>query len=141
MKKNIISIANLIDRKSSYRTWYTRQARIKKEGSPYYTYEMGAIAATASLSIELDAQFPASKKYSPLDYCEIANNDVVDIYVYFNNEDRLPVYAGTIREVSNKPIRTVRVDNRDAAVTSTSTAIVLTFRRDPVTIDDWARKQ
>ena len=141
MLGNLIPRANIIPRKSWQRTWFTRQERIKKEGSEWFTWAVPATAATVIVNINIGQQFTRSRKYEPLDTIEIQNNDVVDITVILNNDEFLPIAAGVIRTIGNHPIRQVGIRNDDAAVATTINKVIISLRRDPQTIDQWARER
>lgn len=117
-----------------------RTERIRKEGSPYYSYIPGAIAFGADDYIYLDTQFPQARKYSPLDWVEIANNDAVDVTITMNGGETLPVPAGVLRTIDGKALRTFNIHNDDGAVNSTPGKIVVTFQREPITTDKLARR-
>tara|TARA_Y100000310_G_scaffold195710_1_gene195740 strand:- start:240 stop:665 length:426 start_codon:yes stop_codon:yes gene_type:complete len=141
MLKNLIQNANIIPKSDWQKTWYTRQERIKKEGSEYFTWPVPATAAAARSSINVSQQFPRSRKYAPLDWLEIVNNDVVNLTLTINGSETLPVPAGTIRVVDNKALHELGVTNNDAATTSVLNDIIVSLRRQPTTIDKWARGQ
>jgi len=141
MYGNLISKARIFQRKESNRTWYTRQDKIKRDGSEYFTWQVPSTAAAATSQIEIKNQFPRAGKYMPLDYMEIANNDTVNLTLTINGAETLPVPAGTIRKVENKALWQIAVTNNDAAAASTLNLITVSLRRLPVTIDDWARGQ
>lgn len=135
---NLFKFANI---QRSQRTYLVRQERIKREGSQYYTYNVGVIAAAASAILVPRDYFPASKKYEPLDWVEIVNNDVVDILVCVNGEDTIIVLAGTIRYIEGQPLHQIRITNNDAATATTANKTRLSLQRQPLTIDKWARMQ
>lgn len=118
-----------------------RQERIKREGSPYYGYNVGVVAAAASVVLVPREYFPASRKYEPLDWAEIVNNDVVDILMCVNGEDTIIVLAGTIRYIEGQPLHQIRITNNDAATSTTANKIRVTVKREALTIDKWARRQ
>lgn len=131
-----------IDLKRDYRSVYlTRLDRIRKEGSPFYTWQMPVTAATLTSQIDVNTQFPLSRKYAPLDFLEIVNNDVVNLTLLINGAggDALSVPAGTIRKVIKKAISWVGVRNDDAATATTLNLITVSLRREPLTVDDVAR--
>ena len=136
---------NLFDRATvgSLRSWqniqFTRLERIKKEGSEPFTWQVPATGPTASAFIEIANQFPRARKYQPLDFLELANNDVVDLTLRINGDIQYPVPAGTIRQVLNQALWTLQVTNLHAATTSTLNKITVTVKREALTIDDWAR--
>lgn len=120
-------------------SYLIRQERIKREGSPYYTWTVPATAAAATAVIYVPDEFPASKKYEPLDWLEIVNNETVnDLSIRIGNDTFL-VPAGSIRTITNKPCRDVAVTNNGAVVTTLGKVIV-TVRKQPLTIDRWAQR-
>jgi len=133
---------NLFDRASFSRfksIAFTRAERIKREGSAYYTYQLQILAATASISIYPDTQFPLSRKYSPLDWLEITNNDAVDVTIRVNNRDSFVCPSKTIRKVVNTPLRHITITNNDAAVATIANLVTLNLRKRPITVNDLAR--
>jgi len=123
------------------RTYLVRQERIKREGSPYYSYPVGVIAAADSIVLSPSQYFPESKKYSPLDFIEVINNDVVDLMITINGNDKFVCLAGTIRTIKGQPLHQIRIKNSDAATATTTSKTILTLQRQPLTIDKWARMQ
>ena len=118
-----------------------RIARIRREGSPVYVWTPGAIAAAANVSIYPDNEFPASRKYAPLDSMEIVNNEAAnDITVTINGGDQRYCPAGTIRTVhgSGVALRHLTITNNGGAIT-TAGSIVISLQKAPMTIDKWAQ--
>ena len=90
---NIFDIANNITKPRN--TYQVRQERIKREGSPYYTWTPGAIAAGVTSGIYLQTQFPDARKYEPLDWLEIVNNEAANnLSLVLNDADTFAVPAG-----------------------------------------------
>jgi len=121
----------------------SRQERIKREGSPYYNWTPGAINAGASSAIHVQTQFPESRKYEPLDWLEIVNMEGVNtLTVQLNGNDQYVIPASSIRTISGKGIALwhIKVTN-NGAVATTAGKVVLSMRKEPVTIDDWARQR
>lgn len=118
----------------------SRAERIKREGSPPYVWTPGAIAATASSAIHVPTQFPASRKYEPLDFLEVVNNDAVDLTLTVNGDDQFNIPAASIRKVRGAMWH-ISLTNLDAAINSTAGKIILTFRREPMTADKWTRER
>ena len=60
-----------------------RQERVLKSGSEYFTIALPAITAGNFKIYDIDTatELEAAKKYKPLDFIEITNNDTVDIEV------------------------------------------------------------
>lgn len=119
-----------------------RQERIKREGSPYYTWTPGAITAGGgTLAIYIPDQFPASRKYQPLDWIEIVNNEASnDLRVVINGNTTFPVPAKTIRTIDNESLRHIQLIN-DGGSNTTPGLIYATLQKQPLTIDKWARRQ
>jgi hypothetical protein len=122
-------------------TFVSRQDRIKREGSEYFIWLVPATAAAAISQINVGQDYPRAKKWEPLDFIEVCNNDVVNISLIINNDIVLPVPNGTIRTVKNQAMWQIGIRNDDAAVASTLNSIVVNLRRLPITVDDWARRQ
>lgn len=120
----------------------TRIERIKREGSQYFVWETPITAPAAISSIHVPTQFPASRKFSPLDWIEIVNNEaVIDILVTINGGTGFLLPAKTIRVIDNEPLWSVAVTNRHAADDTVLGHIRLTLQKAPLTIDKWARGQ
>lgn len=110
------------------------------EGSPPYEWEPGALAASASITITPDTQFPNSRTYGPLDTILIINNDVVDIDCIINGKENYYCPAGVITPISGDlGIRQVTITNLDSGTAATAGAIVCRLRKAPKNIDDVAR--
>lgn len=120
-----------------------RISRIKREGSPVYVWQPGVLATTATAVIEVNNQFPASRKYAPLDSLEIVNNEAAnDITVTINGGDARYCPAGTIRQIHGRGVALhhIAVTN-DGGVNTTAGNIVLSLQKEPFTIDKWAADQ
>ena len=138
----IADIVNIHTPRHNWRdTFIVRQERIKREGSQYYTWVYPATAPAVTNSIEIGAQFPRAKKYEPLDFVEVSNSDVCNLTLIINGSYQLPVPAGVMRTVRNKGLWQIGITNDDAAVTTTVNLVIVSLRREPLTIDDWASKQ
>jgi len=119
-----------------------RMRRIRREGSPLYRWIPGIIAATASAAIYLNTQFPDSKKYAPLDWLEIINNDLVDLDLTINGMEIRTIPAGVIRKVDDDiGLQHIAITNRDAALASVAGKIILSFQRKAMTADGAAREK
>lgn len=120
-----------------------RISRIKREGSPVYVWQVPVTATTATAVIEVNNQFPASRKYAPLDSLEIVNNEAAnDITVTINGGDARYCPAGTIRHIHGRGVALhhIAVTN-DGGVNTTLGSIVLSLQKEPFTIDKWAADQ
>lgn len=135
---NLFELANIHNRRHSY---LVRQERIKREGSPYYTWTVPVTATTATSSIHVPTQFPVSRKYEPLDWIEIVNNEPTNnLTLTINQSDSFSVPAGTIRTIERKALWSIGVTN-DGGANTTLGLIVVTIRRQPMTMDKWAGRQ
>src|SRR4030042_5352716 len=52
-----------------------RAERIKREGSEPFVWTVPATATTAYAYIKVSTQFPLARKYEPLNFIEIVNNE------------------------------------------------------------------
>lgn len=120
----------------------SRLERIKREGSPPYVYEAGVIAATASESFNVGQQFLEARKYQPLDWIEIINNEAaIDVLITINGGDAYLVPAKTIRTIDNIALWHITITNQHAANATTAGKIRLTLQKEPLTTDKWIRGQ
>jgi len=138
---NIQELANLIKTGRNPRQGLTidRLERIKRVGSPTYTWIMPVTATTATAVIYVPTQFPASRKYEPLDYLEIVNNSVANnLTLVINGSDTRSVPSGTIRTIHGSGVALwhIAVTN-NGAVNTTLGLIVLTLQKEPLTMDKW----
>lgn len=132
---NLLDIATLSFRKNRL---VTTQEKIKREGSPYYSWIVPVIAPAAVAYIEVATQFPLSRKYQPLDWLEIVNNDAVNLLLAVNTAEILPVPAGVIRKVADMGIISVTVTNM-GIINSVLNSIVVTLQKRPLTVDKWQK--
>lgn len=121
--------------------WFVRQERIKREGSPYYTWTVPVTVAGARSAINIEQQFPQAKKYEPLDWLEIINNDTVVVTLILDSADTLRIINGTIRISTEKAFRHLAIRNEDAVTSTTLDKIIVTLRREPLTSDKWVRSR
>lgn len=118
----------------------SRMERIKREGSQPYVYPAGVIAAGADEAIHVPTQFPDSRKYEPLDWIEIVNNETsIDIIVTINGGDAYIVPAKSIRKVSNTALWHINIHNNHGANATTAGRVRLTLQKEPLTMDKWIR--
>jgi len=115
--------------------------RVNKYGSPLYSFWLPATAAGISVDYSLETQFPASKKYEPLDWIKVVNNDAVDIRLQLNGNNDVDelIPAGTTVILSDTPIWQYRITNQDAAVATILYAIRISLQRQPLDADKVAR--
>lgn len=134
------------------RTWQevynSRQAKLKREGSPYFNWIVPAIAALGVAYIDIYTQFPLARRFEPLDEIEVSNNGANVLVLVLNgggagvlgNGDSFPVPNGVIRKISSKPIWRIAITNADAVNATILGTILVTIRKMPKTIDQWARE-
>ena len=123
--------------------YISRLERIKREGSPNYPYQLPVTAAAAVVHIHIPTLFPASRKYEPLDYMEIVNNEVANpLNVVVNGADGFYSPAGTIRTVHGRGIALWTLDIANLGGGATTLGLVrFTFKKEAMTIDRWAAEQ
>lgn len=121
----------------------SRIDRIKREGSPRYVWQVPVTATTATASIEIGAQFPASRKYQPLDSLELVNNETAnDLTLTINGGDTYYCPAGTIRTVRGRGVGLWHIAiTNDGAVNTTLGSIMVSLQKEAMTIDRWAGNQ
>lgn len=119
-----------------------RQKTADLDGSPDYTWAVPVTAAggTNMSIIEVASEFPASRKYEPLDYVEISNDDTVNVTLILNGTSFNACPSGSMRIKPFKGIRQVAVRNDDALVDTTLNQIYVTLRRLPLSADEAARR-
>ena len=121
----------------------SRIDRIKREGSPRYVWQVPVTAAAASAAIEIGRQFPASRKYEPLDSLELVNNETAnDLTLTINGGDAYYCPAGTIRTVRGRGVGLwhISITNKGAGNTTLG-LIMLSLQKEAMTIDKWAANQ
>ena len=112
-----------------------------KEESPLYTWNVGAIAAAGSVSIDPSRTFPASRKYAPLNSIVVINNDVVDIQLTINGKEVLYIPAGAIQPVAGDlGITHLTITNLDAGTAVTAGKVYANLQRSAADINDLARE-
>jgi len=116
-----------------------RALQIRKEGSPYYRWSPGAIVAATDIYIFLDTQFPASRKYAPLDWYEIVNNSTENLTITLNGTQQHAVPAGTSRKDDLTAITSFNIHN-DSITDTTDGEVIVTFARQPITEDKKLRE-
>ena len=137
---NLFELANIAPRRG---ITIDRLERLKREGSPVYTWTPGAINAGESLTIEVGREFPAARKYAPLDSLEIASSESANaLTLTINGGDSRPVPAGTIRSIAGSGVAlwTITLTNNGVAAT-TAGKIIVSLQKEPLTIDKWAQNQ
>ena len=137
---NIFEIANIQRRKGVI---VSRLERIKREGSPWYLYQLPVTAAGVTVILNMEAQFPASRKYAPLDFMEIVNNEVANpLNVVLNGGDSFYCPAGTIRPVHGRGIALWQLGITNLGAGATTLGLVrFNFKKEAMTIDRWAQEQ
>jgi len=114
----------------------SRIERIKREGSPAYVWNVDPIGAGAAATIGIREQFPASRKYEPLDWIEIVNNEATNnLQVNINGAAvTFLIPARTIRTIERQPIWNLTITNLGGVITVLGN-IICTMQRAPLTTD------
>tara|TARA_Y100000310_G_scaffold343565_1_gene451832 strand:- start:1465 stop:1881 length:417 start_codon:yes stop_codon:yes gene_type:complete len=122
---------------------HSRVERIKREGSPNYLYILPATLINVTVTIHVPTQFPLSRKYAPLDWMEIVNNEGANpILVTINNQDSWYCGIGTIRTISGEGVAIWQLAIQNiGTVTTTLGRVRLTLKKQSLTIDKWAANQ
>jgi hypothetical protein len=120
---------------------FVRQQRVLQNGSEYFTIKLPSIAMGdfAIYDIDTSAELSAAKKYKPLDFIQITNNDVADIEVSLNFQDTFLVPKGVIKTISERPFYAIKIKNVGSSDT-TADKVVLTLQRMPITTDQYIRQ-
>ena len=131
---NTLSLAKLFQRKGVI---ISRLERIKREGSPNFDYILPVTATTVTVTNHIPTQFPLSRKYEPLDFLEVTNNEAVnDITITINNQDAYYCPAGTIRLIHGRGIAVWQVAITNNGVGKTTLGLIrLTHKKEASTID------
>ncbi|OGN99180.1 MAG: hypothetical protein A2Y89_03110 [Chloroflexi bacterium RBG_13_51_18] len=136
------NLLDLVNIRRSQNLSLVRLEKIKQQGSPYYSYSMPVTAAGASANFDVEHQFPAARKYFPLDWIEVQNADTtIGLTLVINGESSFPVPPNSIRSIDNQAIWHVRLTNNHAANPTVLGNVIATVQRQAETIDSWARKQ
>jgi len=117
-----------------------REQRILQYGSEYFPIKLPAIDAGDFVIYDIDnsAELEAARKYKPLDFVEVTNNDTVDIELTLDFKDTFLVPKGVIKTISERSFFCLKVKNIGTAAT-TANKIVLTLQRMPITTDKYIR--
>jgi len=117
-----------------------REKRVLKYGSPYYNYSCATIAASAYLAIMVTDFSLEAQKYLPMDNLEITNISPVNIDICLDDGDTFIVPHGTIKTITDKPFRRLRVHNRDAVSATGADLVLLQIQKLPITTDTYIRR-
>jgi len=121
----------------------SRQERIKREGSPDYDYNLPATAAGVAVLLYVPAQFPLSRKYEPLDFMQVTNNEANNaITIVINGRDSHYCPAGTITTVHGGGVALwqLQITNNGGLVTTLG-LVRIKMKKEAMTIDKWSQKQ
>ena len=118
-----------------------RQQRVLREGSQYFSISLGVITAGDFVIYDIDnsTELKEARKYKPLDFLEVINNDAVDIQVTLDFQDTFLIPKGTIKTISERSFYILKIKNIGTG-DSTAAKIVLTLQRMPITTDQYIRK-
>lgn len=138
---NLFDIANISRRKGVI---ISRSERIKREGSPWYPYQLPVTAPGAAVTLHIPDLFPDSRKYQPLDFVEIVNNGAATpITVVINGPagDTHYIPAGVIRTIRGGGVALWQVEITNNGVGATVLGLIrFNFKKEAMTIDRWAQE-
>ena len=114
----------------------SRIERIKREGSPAYIWNVPVTAPAAVAAIGIRETYPQSRKYEPLDWIEIVNNEATNNLAIAINGNAVTflIPARTIRVIERQPLWNISITNNGAGATTLGN-IVITMQRQPLTTD------
>ena len=118
-----------------------RQQRVLQNGSEYFTIKLGVVTAGDFVIYDIDTstELAAARKYKPLDFIEITNNDAVDVELSLDFQDTFLVPKGVIKTISDRSFHSIKVKNISGTDT-TADKIRLMLQRMPITTDQYIRK-
>lgn len=111
---------------------------VLRDGSPMFMHTFGAIAAAANEYVEMQAAFPASRGYEPLNNLVVTNTSGENVEIQINGQDYALIPAGVIWSVDNQAIWNFRLTN----ISATNVAggeIRANISRPPLGADELAR--
>lgn len=122
-----------------------RFRRVKREGSPPYVWNVPATNAGLTATIHVPTQFPASRKYEPLDYIEIVNNETacpLTLTINGNTTEQRLIPSSSIKTIHGNGVAlwSIALTNNGAGATTLG-SIYCTLQREPQTIDRWASQR
>jgi len=115
-----------------------RMASVYRDGSPMFMHTFGSIAAAAEEYVEMQAAFPASRGYEPLNSLLITNVSGENLALQINGQDYAMVPAGVIWSVTDQAIWNFRVTNISAGTVAAG-EIRANISRPPLGADELAR--
>lgn len=115
-----------------------RMRSVWRDGSPMFMHTFGSIAAAAAEYVEMQAAFPASRAYEPLNSLLITNVSGENLSLEINGQDYAMVPAGVIWSVDNQAIWNFRLTNI-SATTVAAGEIRANISRPPLGTDELAR--
>ena len=113
---------------------------IRRYGSPVYTVEPGIIAIGGSYAINVDSQWPASRRYKPLTTLEIVNNSLADYRVVVNSVTTLFIPHTSQKAWDNLPLAEIILTNTNATA-SAAGEIGISCNRPAIDADEIAREK
>lgn len=113
------------------------------EGSPVFTLSVGVLSASGGQeNHEIRATFPAARKWEPLDSVLLTNRATEEIEVHINGHLYMVLPPNSTSKITKEPIWNIKFVNNDGAATATSSGeIRAVFQREPLSVDEIARRQ
>tara|TARA_Y100000310_G_C20163360_1_gene570236 strand:+ start:115 stop:495 length:381 start_codon:yes stop_codon:yes gene_type:complete len=117
-----------------------RQRTVDRDGSPNFRHTFGAIAAGGGAEVvEMQTDFPRSRRYEPLTSLLITNNSAADLDLEINGLDFVFIPAGVIMPINDQAIWSFRLTNNDA-VEAAAGAVRANVSTPPLGADKAARR-
>lgn len=111
---------------------------VLRDGSPMFLHTFGAIAAAADEYVEMQAAFPASRGYEPLNNLVVTNTSGENVEIEINGQNYALIPAGVIWSVDNQAIWNFRLTNI-SATNVVAGEIRANISRPPLGADELAR--
>jgi len=115
-----------------------RMTSVLRDGSPMFLHTFGAIAAAADEYVEMQAAFPASRGYEPLNNLVVTNTSGENVEIEINGQNYALIPAGVIWSVDNQAIWNFRLTNI-SATNVVAGEIRANISRPPLGADELAR--
>jgi len=115
-----------------------RMRSVWRDGSPMYQHSFGAIAAGNSEYVEMQAAFPASRAYEPLNSLVVTNTSGESVDIQINGRAYAMIPAGVIWSVTDQAIWTFMLTNI-SATNVVAGEIRANISRPPMGADELAR--
>jgi len=120
-------------------TQQRRERVVDLYGAPNIRHTFGAIAATANEYVDMQTDFPLSRRYEPMMSLVITNNSLADLDLAINGNDFALVPAGVITKVTDQAVWSFRLTNNDSVAAAAGT-VRANVSTPPLGADELARR-